>query len=102
MICPPGCTRCGLRASGQYALALRAYQHANRLATAPTPRCSPASARHAAQQGARRAEPRRPRAYFERALQIDPKSPKALFYSALIAYQAGQLRASRAIASQRC
>ena len=33
------------------------------------------------------------REFFERALQLDPNSPKALFYGALIAYRAGQLRA---------
>ena len=34
-------------------------------------------------------------AFFDRALQLDPKSPKGLYYSGLLAYQAGQLNTAR-------
>jgi cytochrome c-type biogenesis protein CcmH len=75
---------------GQYPLAIRAYNRANRLTSSSEPAAlaglgEAMTLSGDATQAARAAE------LFERALQLDPKSPKALFYSAVAAYDAGRL-----------
>lgn len=85
-------------ASGQYPLALRAYQHANDLAdgtnaAALTGMGESLLLEQGLQSGS--AETAQAAAYFDRALKIDPVSPKGLYYSGLLAYQAGQLDVAR-------
>lgn len=80
--------------SGQFPLALRSYDQANQLAHG-------ANANVLAdigevlllQDDGKHAE--RAAVYFDRSLAIDPSTPKALFYSALIAYKAGQFQLAR-------
>ena len=82
--------------TGQYALALRAYQRADVLA----------GGRNAAAltgigeslllvQGLEGPQTAQAADYFERALQLDPMSPKGLFYSGLLAAQSGRLELAR-------
>jgi cytochrome c-type biogenesis protein CcmH/NrfG len=80
---------------GQYALALRAYERANRL----TPGGKAAALAGMGEsmlltEDSARAE--QAAALFERALQLDGQSPKALFYGAIIAYRQGRLDVARA------
>lgn len=79
---------------GQYALALRAYERANRL----TPGGSAAALAGMGEAmlltgDSARAE--QASALIERALQLDAQSPKALFYGAIIAYRQGRLEVAR-------
>jgi cytochrome c-type biogenesis protein CcmH len=81
-------------AIGNYSLALRCYQRANRLAGGESAAALAGMAEAMlmgddASQGAQAAE------LIERALQIDPHSPKALFYSAVAAYRDGRLAVAR-------
>jgi cytochrome c-type biogenesis protein CcmH len=81
-------------AIGNYSLALRCYQRANRLAGGESAAALAGMAEAMlmgddASQGAKAAE------LLERALQIDPHSPKALFYSAVSAYRDGRLAVAR-------
>jgi cytochrome c-type biogenesis protein CcmH len=73
-------------ADGQYALAMRAYQQADRIAQGQN--ATALAGIGGSQSGAAAG-------YFERALALDPKSPKGLFYSALLAAQAGELDLAR-------
>lgn len=80
--------------NGQYALALRAYEHANRLTNGANATVL-ADMGEAMLLGGNGAQSTPAAQLFEHSLQIDPKSPKALFYSALIAYRAGRLDVAR-------
>jgi cytochrome c-type biogenesis protein CcmH len=81
--------------NGQYPLALRAYDHANTLANGGNAAAlaGMGEAMLLGQDGGQAAQAG---AYLERALQLDPRSPKALFYSALLATRAGKLEVARA------
>lgn len=81
-------------AIGNYSLALRCYQRANRLAGGESAAALAGMAEallmsEDSSQGAKAQE------LLERALQIDPHSPKALFYSAVAAYRDGRLEVAR-------
>ena len=80
---------------GQYALALRAYERANRLTTGGNASALAGMGESILLSGdeARIAEAQE---LLERALKLDPHSPKALFYSALIAYRQDRLDVARA------
>lgn len=80
---------------GQYSLALRANERANRLSNGGNAAALSGMGEAMllsgdAAQGAQAAE------FFERALQLDAHAPKALFYSAVIAYRAGDFQKARA------
>lgn len=81
-------------ASGQYPLAQHAYEQANALAGGSNAAALAGigEALYLQGEGSQSAQAA---GWFERALQIDPKSPKGLFYSALIAYQSGHLQLAR-------
>lgn len=81
-------------AIGNYSLALRCYQRANRLAGGESAAALAGMAEAMLMaddpgQAAKASE------LLERALQIDPHSPKALFYSAVAAYRDGRLEVAR-------
>jgi cytochrome c-type biogenesis protein CcmH len=80
---------------GQYALALRAYERANRL-TAGGNAAALAGMGEAMLLTGDNARVEQAAALIERALQLDGQSPKALFYGALIAYRQGRLDVARA------
>ncbi len=82
-------------AIGQYTLALRAYERANRLANGGNAAALAGIAEAMVMSGdstqiATASE------FIERALLLDPKQPKALFYGAVTAYGAGRLEVARA------
>jgi len=79
---------------GQYALALRAFERANRLANGGNASAL-AGVGQAMLLGGDSVQAAQAPEFFERALQLDPKSPQALFYGALIAYHSGQLSLAR-------
>lgn len=82
--------------TGQYALALRAYEQADTLAGGQSaPALTGVGESLLLLQGLQGAQTAQASADFERALKLDPKSPKALFYSALLAEQAGSLELAR-------
>ena len=78
----------------QYGLALRSYEQANQLAHG-------SNANVLADIGEvlllrdGDTHPEQAELYLNRALSVDPNTPKALFYTALIAYRAGQLQVAR-------
>jgi len=81
-------------AIGDYPLALRSYQRANRLtiggnAMALAGMAEATLMQDDASQKAQASE------YLERALQLDPHSAKALLYSAVLAYHDGHLELAR-------
>jgi len=82
---------------GQYALALRAYQRADTLSHGQSAAALTGSgeALLLLQDGLQGPQTAPAAADFERALQLDPRSPKSLFYSALLAEQAGRLQVAR-------
>ena len=79
---------------GQYALALRSYERANRL-TPGGNAVALAGMGEAMLLSGDSARAEQAAALIERALQLDPQSPKALFYGALIAYRQGRLDVAR-------
>jgi cytochrome c-type biogenesis protein CcmH len=80
---------------GQYPLALRAYERANRL-TAGGNASALAGMGEAMLLTGDSARAEQAAALIERALQLDGQSPKALFYGAIIAYRQGRLDVARA------
>lgn len=82
--------------SNQYALAMRAYRQADTLADGRS-----ATALNGIGEsllllrGLQGPQTAQADAYFERALQLDPKSAKGLFYSGLLAAQSGRLQLAR-------
>lgn len=81
-------------ALGNYSLALRSYQRANRLSVGGNAAALAGMAetllmQEDASQNAKAAE------YLERSLQLDPHSAKALFYSAVLAYRDGRLELAK-------
>jgi cytochrome c-type biogenesis protein CcmH len=79
---------------GNYALALRCFQRANRLSHG-TNAAALAAMGEAMILGGDAAQAAQAPELLERALVLDPKSPKALFYSAVAAYQQGNLELAR-------
>ena len=79
---------------GQYALALRAYERADRL-TPGGNAVALAGMGEALLLSGDSARAEQAAALIERALQLEPQSPKALFYGALIAYRQGRLDVAR-------
>lgn len=79
---------------GQYSLALRADERANRLANGSNADALAGMA-EAMLLGGDSAQAAQAPEFFERALQLDPRAPKALFYSAVMAYRAGQFQLAR-------
>jgi cytochrome c-type biogenesis protein CcmH len=80
---------------GQYALALRAYERANRL-TAGGDAVALAGMGEAIMLSGDATRADQAAELFERALRLDPQVPKALFYGAIIAYREGRLDVARA------
>jgi cytochrome c-type biogenesis protein CcmH len=79
---------------GQYALALRAYERANRLSGGSNAAALAGMGESLLLSGnGARAE--QASEYIERALQLDGNLPKALFYGAIIAYRQGHLDIAR-------
>jgi cytochrome c-type biogenesis protein CcmH len=81
-------------AIGNYSLALRCYQRANRLSAGGSAPALEGMA-EAMLMGGDSSQAEKAGELLERALQIDPNSPKALFYSAVSAYQQGHLQLAR-------
>jgi cytochrome c-type biogenesis protein CcmH len=79
---------------GNYALALRCFQRANRLSHGSNA-AALAAMGEAMILGGDPAQAAQAPELLERALLLDPKSPKALFYSAVAAYQQGNLELAR-------
>ena len=77
-------------AIGNYSLALRCYQRANRLAGGESAAALSGMA-EAMLLGEDTSQAAKAQELLERALQIDPHSPKALFYSAVAAFRDGRL-----------
>jgi cytochrome c-type biogenesis protein CcmH len=80
--------------NGEYALALRAYERANRL-TPGGSAVALAGMGEAMLLTGDSAQEAQAAALIERALQMDGRLPKALFYGAIIAYRQGQLDVAR-------
>ena len=81
-------------ALGNYSLALRCYQSANRLAGGRDPAALAGMAEALLMQDDADANGKAAE-LLERALQLDPHSGKALFYSAVIAFHNGKLDLAR-------
>jgi cytochrome c-type biogenesis protein CcmH len=81
-------------AIGNYSLALRCYQRANRLAGGESAAALTGMA-EAMLMGEDPSQAAKAQELLERALQIDPHAPKALFYSAVAAYRDGRLDVAR-------
>ena len=81
-------------AIGNYSLALRCYQRANRLAGGESAAALSGMA-ESMLMGEDTSQAAKAQELLERALQIDPHSPKALFYSAVAAYRDGRLDVAR-------
>jgi cytochrome c-type biogenesis protein CcmH len=81
-------------AIGNYSLALRCYQRANRLAGGESA-AALAGMAEALLMGEDPNQAAKAQELLERALQVDPHSPKALFYSAVAAYREGRLDVAR-------
>lgn len=79
---------------GQYALALRSYERANRL-TPGGNAVALSGMGEAMLLSGDTARTEQAAALIERALQLDPRAPKALFYGGLIAYRQGRLDVAR-------
>jgi cytochrome c-type biogenesis protein CcmH len=78
----------------QFALALRAYERANRLSPGGNADAL-AGMGEALLLGGDSERAGQAAELIERALQVDPKAPKALFYGAIIAYRQGRLDVAR-------
>ncbi|HEY5019469.1 MAG TPA: hypothetical protein VII17_00485 [Steroidobacteraceae bacterium] len=81
-------------ALGNYSLALRCFQRANRLAGGGNAAALAGMAEAMLLGGDPEQAAKAPE-FLERALQLDPSSPKALFYSAVTAFQQGHLEVAR-------
>ena len=81
-------------AIGDYALALRCFERANRLSEGGNA-AALAGMGEAMLLGGDPGQVAKAQELFERALQLDPHSPKALFYSAVAAYRDGRLELAR-------
>jgi cytochrome c-type biogenesis protein CcmH len=81
-------------AIANYSLALRCFQRANRLASGGNAAALAGMAEAMLLGGDPEQAGKAPE-FLERALQLDPTSPKALFYSAVTAYQQGHLDVAR-------
>jgi cytochrome c-type biogenesis protein CcmH len=79
---------------GQFPLAIRAYQRANRLSDGRNAQALLGIGESMVLSGDASLGERAPE-YIERALQLSPRSPKALFYGAVIAYHQGRLTIAR-------
>lgn len=82
-------------AIGNYSLAQRSFERANRLAPGGNA-AALAGMGEAMILGGNPEQVARAPEFLERALQLNPNSPKALFYSAVVAYQQGHLDVARA------
>ena len=80
---------------GQFPLAIRAYERANRLSDNNNPEALLGIGEAMLLSGDNELGARAPE-YVERALQLAPRSPKALFYGAVIAYHQDRLEIARA------
>jgi cytochrome c-type biogenesis protein CcmH len=80
--------------SGQYPLALHAYEQANQLSNGRDAAALAGMGEALLLQGDR-SQITQASADIERALQLDPRSPKGLFYGAVLAYQSGRLDIAR-------
>ena len=80
---------------GQFALAIRAYERANRLSGNNNAEALLGIGESMLLSGDSELGARAPE-YVERALQLAPRSPKALFYGAVIAYHQDRLEIARA------
>jgi cytochrome c-type biogenesis protein CcmH len=81
--------------NGQYPLALRAYDHANTAANG-TNADALAGMGEALLLGGDEQQAAQAPAYLEHALKLDPRSPKALLYTGMLAYRGGHLDVARA------
>jgi cytochrome c-type biogenesis protein CcmH len=79
---------------GQWPLAIRAYQRANRLSDSGNADALLGIGEAMVLSGDASLGERAPQ-YIERALQINPRSPKALFYGAVIAFHQDRLQIAR-------
>ncbi len=79
---------------GQFPLALRAYERGNSL-DGNANAVALSGIAEAMLLGGDPAQAAQAGAFFERALQIDPHQVRALFYSSIIAFRAGQFELSR-------
>lgn len=77
--------------AGQFGLALRSYEQANQIAHGNNANVL-ADIGEVLLLRDGDAHPEQAAQYFNRALSLDANTPKALFYSALLAYRAGQLQ----------
>jgi cytochrome c-type biogenesis protein CcmH len=80
---------------GEYALALRAYERANRLSPGGNATAL-AGMGEALLLSGDNARAQQAADFIEHALQLDEHAPKALFYGAIIAYRQGHLDVARA------
>jgi len=80
--------------AGQLGLALRSYEQANQLAHGDSANVL-ADIGEVLLMRDGDAHPEQAALYLNRALSLDPNTPKALFYTALIAYRAGDLQLTR-------
>ncbi len=80
--------------AGQFGLALRSYEQANQLTHGNNANVL-ADIGEVLLERDGPEHPDQAALYLNRALSVDPNTPKALFYSALIAYRAGQLQLAR-------
>ncbi len=80
---------------GQFPLALRAYQRANHI-DHDANAMALSGIGEAMMLGGDPAQAAQAGAFFERALQVDPRQVRALFYSSIIAFRDGQLDLARA------
>jgi cytochrome c-type biogenesis protein CcmH len=81
--------------TSQYEAALHAYERANEIAGGNDPLALAGEGEALLLKGDATRVPQAT-ALFERALQIDPDSPKGLFYGAVLAYRGGRLDVARA------
>ncbi|MGH8205259.1 MAG: tetratricopeptide repeat protein [Steroidobacteraceae bacterium] len=81
--------------SGEYPLAMHAYDHANTVANGTNAEAL-AGIGEALLLGGNDQEAAKAPAYLEHALRLDPKSAKALWYSGLLAFRGGRLDVARA------
>jgi cytochrome c-type biogenesis protein CcmH len=79
---------------GRYSMAERSFERANRLVPGGNADAL-AGIAESLLMGGDRADVPAASQYLERALQLNPKSPKALFYGAIDAYQQGKLQLAR-------
>lgn len=79
---------------GQFPLALRAYQRANHI-DQDANAMALSGIGEAMMLGGDPAQAGQAGAYFERALKVDPRQVRALFYSSIIAFRDGQLDLAR-------